>query len=206
MVKPRLLVATRSAGKQPEIRAILSQLPYEIVFPDDVGLFERAEEGSLEEAGTFEGNARLKAQYFAERSRLPTAADDSGLEVLSLQGLPGVKSKRFAMPARDQDAANNAELVGRLAGAAPERRRARYRCSVVFLANSAALPVMFEGSCSGVILEDLRGTHGFGYDPLFLSDDLGKSFGEAEPAEKDAVSHRGRAFRAFAEWLEAHPL
>jgi XTP/dITP diphosphohydrolase len=187
MVKPPLLVATRSKGKQREIVEILA---------------ETRTEDNLEDAGSFEGNARRKVEYFAKKAGLPTAADDSGLEVFSLGGAPGVKSKRFAMPAPDQDAANNAELLRRLAGAPVEQRRARYRCSVVYLPDAAALPVTFEGTCTGVILEGPKGTGGFGYDPLFLSDELGITFGEASSEAKHEVSHRGRAFRAFAEWLE----
>ncbi len=201
MVKPPLLVATRSKGKQAEITQILAEAPFRVVFPDDVGILEKREEDSLEDAGSFEGNARRKAVYFAQKSRLPTVADDSGLEVFSLGGLPGVKSKRFAMPAADQDAANNAELIRRLAGAPPERRRARYRCCVAYLPDPNGITVSFEGMCTGKIVERPRGTNGFGYDPLFLSDDLGITFGEASPEAKHEVSHRGRAFRAFAEWL-----
>jgi len=201
MVSGRLLFATRNAGKQREIREILRDPPFEIVFPDGVGLFERAEEQTLETTETFEGNARQKAEYFARRSGLPTAAEDSGIEVMSLGGLPGVRSRRFAPPDPNQDAANNQELLRRLAGASPERRRARYRSAIAFLESPTAVPRTFEGTCAGSILEAPRGSGGFGYDPLFLSDELGKSFGEAGPEEKHAVSHRGRAARAFAEWL-----
>jgi XTP/dITP diphosphohydrolase len=194
-VKPPLLVATRSRGKQREIKSILADLPVRVIFPDDAGIVETAVERKLEDAGSF-----------AQRSRLPTVADDSGIEVFSLGGAPGVRSKRFAMPAPDQDAANNAELLRRLAGAPREQRRARYRCVVVFLEDAAAIPRTFEGMCTGIILEEPRGSGGFGYDPLFLSDDLGQSFGEVDAAEKHAVSHRGRAFEAFAEWLEQNPI
>jgi XTP/dITP diphosphohydrolase len=201
MVKPPLLIATRSLGKQPEIKAILADIPYRCVFPDEAGVLETRIEDKLEDAGTFEGNALRKAEYFAQKSRMPTAADDSGIEVFSLGGLPGVKSKRFAVPSKPQDLANNEELLRRLAGAPRERRKARYRCVVSFLTTPDSLPKTFEGVCTGYILEEPRGTGGFGYDPLFWSDDLDKSFGEADPDEKHAVSHRGRAFRAFAEWL-----
>ena len=95
------------------------------------------------------------------------------------------------------DAANNAELLRRLRGAPEARRRARYRCVLVFLRDPGAVPEVFEGTCAGRILEEPAGSGGFGYDPLFFSDDLGKTFGEAEPAEKDAVSHRGKALQAF---------
>lgn len=178
---------------------------FEIVFPDDIGLSERLEEQSLELADTFGGNALRKAEYFARRSGLPTAADDSGLQVVALGGLPGVRSRRFALaegnPAA-QDEANNAELLRRLAGLPEEKRRAQYRCVVAYVPKQDGVPVTFEGSCAGRILERPRGTGGFGYDPLFWSDDLGMSFGEAKPQDKDAVSHRGRAFRALAEWLK----
>ncbi|MFQ5703875.1 MAG: non-canonical purine NTP pyrophosphatase [Gemmatimonadales bacterium] len=205
-MKKRLLFATRSAGKAREIRQILGSLPYEIVFPDDIGLYESVDEATVEDAATFSGNAQRKAEYFVRRAGMPTVAEDSGLEVFSLGGAPGVRSRRFALATQGQDEANNAELLRRLAGASPERRTARYRCSVVFLAHESALPVVFEGECRGRILKSPCGTGGFGYDPLFFSDDLGVCFGEASFADKDAVSHRGRALRAFAEWLLANPL
>ncbi len=198
-----LLVATRNAGKRREIASILADVSRRIVFPEDVGLGERLEERNIEVAETFEGNARRKAEYFARRSGLPTAADDSGLEVFALGGLPGVRSRRFALvegPPERQDAANNEELLRRLAGLAPVKRRARYRCVVVYV-RPGGVPLTFEGACTGSILEAGRGSGGFGYDPLFLSDDLGQSFGEADPADKDAVSHRARAFRKLAGWL-----
>lgn len=204
-----LLVATRSAGKQREFARILQPLGVTLAFPDDVGLAPRSEEDALELGDTFETNARHKAEYFARRSGLPTVADDSGLEVLALGGAPGVRSRRWAGASgtSDQvDAANNAELVRRLAGAPPERRRARYRCVLVFLREPGAVPESFEGSCSGRILEQPAGTGGFGYDPYFFSDELQKSFGEATPEEKDGVSHRGRAVRGLAAALERRPV
>jgi XTP/dITP diphosphohydrolase len=204
-VKPKLLVATRNPGKQREIRALLADVPFEIVFPDDRGLWEQRAEASIEDAESFEGNARRKAEYFAHLAQLPTVAEDSGLEVFALGGVPGVRSRRFAFPALpsmdEQDAANNDELLRRLAGAPPDRRRARYRCVVCYLEHADAVPQTFEGVCLGRILEGPEGTAGFGYDPLFFSDDLGKAFGVATPEEKAGVSHRGRAFRAFAAWL-----
>ena len=202
----RVLFATRSAGKQRELRELGAGLPYEFVVPDDAGLFEQPEEENLENAETFEGNARRKAEYFARRSGLPTVAEDSGLEVLSLGGAPGVRSKRFAGATDDPDAANNAELLRRLHGAPPARRRARYRCVMVWIEQAGAPPRVFEGSSTGSILEAPLGSSGFGYDPLFFSDDLGKSFGEASPGEKHTVSHRGRAFQGLVAWLADHPV
>ncbi len=204
----KLLVATRSLGKKREIRSLLGRLPYEIVFPEDVGLYETPEEQLIETEQTFEGNACKKAEYFQQRARIPTVADDSGIEVLSLGGLPGVRSRRFAMavPGQDIDLANNNALLQRLAGAPADRRGARYRCVVVLIEDRGAVPLVFEGSCRGRIETEAKGTGGFGYDPLFYSHDLEKTFGEASQREKDGVSHRGEAFTALAEWLEAHPL
>lgn len=196
----KLLVATRSEGKQREVRAVLEAAGHEVLFPDEAGIRERPEEEALETAETFAGNALRKAEYFARRSGLPTVADDSGLEVLSLGGDPGVRSKRWAgiegSPA-DVDAANNRELVRRLAGAPDRRRTARYRCVLAYLPSPGAVPELFEGACSGRILAEPRGSGGFGYDPYFWSDDLAKTFGEATPAEKNAVSHRARALAAL---------
>lgn len=202
----KLLAATRSAGKQTEIRRVLEPAGVEVVFPDDVGLFQTAAEERLELGETFEANARHKAEYFSRLSGLPTVADDSGLEVFALGGAPGVRSRRWAGAAGggvEVDAANNAELLRRLQGAPQARRRARYRCVLVYLPAPGALPEVFEGSCAGFILERPRGREGFGYDPLFFSDDLGRSFGEAAPDEKDGVSHRGRALHRLAARLES---
>jgi XTP/dITP diphosphohydrolase len=202
----KLLAATRSRGKQPEIRRVLEPGGVEVIFPDDAGLWETPIEETLELAESFEGNARRKAEHFARLSGLPTVADDSGLEVLALGGAPGVRSRRWAGATgsgEEVDAANNAELLRRLRGAPEPRRRARYRCVLVLLRDSGAVPQVFEGVATGRILEEPRGSRGFGYDPLFLSDDLGRTFGEVSPDVKDAVSHRGRALRALAEAL--HP-
>lgn len=202
----KLLVATRSAGKQPEVRRLLEGSGLEPVFPDDLMLFEEPAEVTLEQSDNFLTNARMKAEYFARRSGLPTVADDSGLEVFYLLGAPGAQSRRWAGASGtpvEVDAANNAELLRRLLGAPEAKRRARYRCVLVLIRSVGSMPEAFEGSCGGRILEAPKGDHGFGYDPLFFSDELGKTFGEASDAEKDGVSHRGRAFRALAEAMKA---
>lgn len=205
----QLLVATRNPGKQREIAEILRDVPCTLRFLNDAGIPERVEEDTLEHADSFIGNACRKAEYFARLTGGPAVADDSGIEVFALGGAPGVRSRRFAMltgPMVEQDEANNRELLRRLAGLPEDRRRARYRCVVAFVARPNGVPQTFEGVCNGRILEAPQGSGGFGYDPLFFSDDLGRSFGEAAPADKDRVSHRGRAFRAFAEWLAQHPI
>jgi len=198
----RLLIASRSAGKQAEVKRVLEAAGYEVVFPDDFGIPEDEAEATLELADSFEANARAKAEYFAKRTGLPTVADDSGLEVLMLGGAPGVRSKRWAgatgTPAA-VDAANSAELLRRLHGAPTTKRSARYRCVLVYLQAPNAIPVVVEGQTAGRILEVAEGSNGFGYDPLFWSADLGKSFGMASPVEKDGVSHRGRALAKLVE-------
>ena len=203
-----LLVATRSLGKQREIRRLLAPAGIPILFPDDAGVPPDPTEERLELADTFEANARAKAEYFARRTGLATVADDSGLEVFALGGLPGVRSKRWAASGGagvELDRANNAELLRRLLGAPAARRRARYRCVLAYLTSPGAVPEIFEGECTGTILDGPQGEGGFGYDPLFRSDDLGRSFGEAGETEKDAVSHRGRAFRALLDRLAGLP-
>ena len=200
----KLLFATRSAGKQREVRRILDAAGHEVVFPDEAGVPETRIEETLEVSDSFETNARVKAEYFLKKTGLPTVADDSGLEVFSLGGQPGVRSKRWANASgtpKQVDEANNAELLRRLAGAPEKRRRARYRCVLVFLPAANAFPEVAEGFTAGLILEAPRGSGGFGYDPLFLSDDLGKTFGEATAGEKDAISHRGKALAVLIERL-----
>jgi XTP/dITP diphosphohydrolase len=205
----KLLVATRNAGKQREMRRLLAGSPVEPVFPEDVRVPESAAEDALELHDSFQGNAWAKAEYFGRKTGLPTVADDSGLEVFSLGGEPGVRSRRWAGAAgspADIDAANNAHLMHRLAGAAEPRRRARYRCVLALYRHRGALPEFFEGHCPGLITTEPRGDHGFGYDPYFRSEDLGQTFGEASDDAKDQVSHRGRAVRALLQALAAHPL
>lgn len=201
----KLLVATRSAGKQREVKRLLAESGLELLFPEDLNLFEDPSEDLLEQADSFRANALAKAAHFAKRSQLPTVADDSGLEVFYLGGAPGTRSKRWAAAtgtSEEIDAANNAELVRRLAGAPETKRMARYRCALVLIRKPGAMPEIFEGECAGRILEAPAGGSGFGYDPYFFSADLGKSFGEATDTEKDGVSHRGRAFRALAAALQ----
>ena len=201
----RILFASRSAGKQREVKRVLEAAGHEVVFPDDVGVWESEAEEGLELSDSFETNARHKAEYFARKSGVPTLADDSGLEVLMLGGQPGARSKRWSGAkgtAAEVDAANNAELLRRLLGAPALKRSARYRCVMVFLATPTAVPVVVSGETAGRILEEAEGTNGFGYDPYFWSADLGKSFGVATAEEKDSVSHRGRALAKLVEALK----
>lgn len=203
----KLLIATRSDGKVREIRELFAGLPFEIVFPPDLSLPRLPEEGDLEQGTTYAENAVAKARHFAGRSGIATCADDSGLEVDALGGAPGVYSARFAdregslVRGQSADAANNALLLEKLAGVPAERRTARYRCVVAYLRTPTAVPELVEAGCEGVIGFEPRGAGGFGYDPLFVSNDLRVTFGEAPRAAKQRVSHRGRAFRALIEVL-----
>jgi XTP/dITP diphosphohydrolase len=213
-VRP-LLVATRSRGKQAELRRLLAPLGRPIVFPEDIGLAESPQEATLEVARTFEENARAKARWFAAASGLDAIADDSGLEVDALDGAPGVRSKRFAGrdgPDHEVTAANNAELLRRLEGVPAERRGARYRCSLVLVPSPAKQgegphaersELAVDGTASGRILTEPQGTGGFGYDPLFWSEDLRMSFGNASAEDKGRVSHRGRAVEALIRALSS---
>jgi len=205
----KLLVATRSPGKVREIRELFSGLPFELTLPADLLLERLPDEADLEHSASYAENAVAKARYFAARSGLPTVADDSGIEVEALGGRPGPHSARWAglsggaggAGASDPDRANNALLLERLADVPEARRTARYRCVVAFLATPGGAPEIVEATCDGVILTAPRGSGGFGYDPLFFSPELQMTFGEAAPAAKHRVSHRGRAFRALIEVL-----
>jgi XTP/dITP diphosphohydrolase len=197
----KLLVGTRSAGKTREIRELFVGLPFELSFPADRLLEPLPEEADLERSMSYVENAVTKARYFATRGGLPTVADDSGIEVEALGGAPGPRSARWAKAGDDVDAANNTLLLEQLAGVPEERRGARYRCVVAFLATPSSVPEIVEATCDGFMLTEPRGTGGFGYDPLFYAPELHMSFGEAPPAAKHRVSHRGRAFRALIEVL-----
>jgi XTP/dITP diphosphohydrolase len=193
----RLLVATRSGGKMRELRSLLAPLGRTLVTLDDVGIVPGPEEDALEQFDTFEANALAKARYFARVSGLPTVADDSGLEVTALGGKPGVHSKRWsgssAPDGPELEAVNRRKLLRELGDAAD--RRARFVCVAAYA--DGRLELIQRGETTGVILHRERGEGGFGYDPLFLSDDLGVTLAECGAEEKDRVSHRGRAFAAL---------
>ncbi|HEX2673869.1 MAG TPA: non-canonical purine NTP pyrophosphatase [Polyangiaceae bacterium] len=198
-----LLVATRSSGKLHELRALFGSVGIPVVDLVEAGLEASTEEDDLENADTFEENALAKARYFARRAGRAVVADDSGLEVEALGGRPGVRSKRWSGRADlvgvALDEANNAHLLGALRGVTD--RRARYVCVAAYVDASEELTA--RGTSTGVMLDRPRGGGGFGYDPYFLSDELGRTFAEASVAEKERVSHRGRAFRALIAALQS---
>ena len=191
------LLATRSAGKLRELVPLFAARGIDVIDLTAAGIVESAAEDELEAYATFEENALAKARYFHARSGRPTFADDSGLEVDALGGAPGVMSKRWSgrsdLAGQALDDENNRLLLERLHGAA--NRRARYVCVAAYVDAGRAL--VNRGETVGQIIDVPRGEHGFGYDPYFLSSELDRTFGEATGAEKEGVSHRGRAFRAL---------
>ena len=197
----KILLATHNRNKAREVSEILFDYrdrlgEIELLTFDDVGIADDIEENG----STFEENALIKARVGGQAGFL-TIADDSGIEVDALDGAPGIYSARFSGPHGD-DEANNRLLLAKLAGLPPESRTARYVAAI-----ACVLPdgdsFTLRGTTEGRILDHYEGSGGFGYDPLFWSLDLNKSFGRATPEEKNAVSHRGRAVRLFAEELIA---
>ena len=194
----RIVVATRSAGKLAELRPLFASAGHEVVDLASAGIAERAAEEKLEEFATFEENALAKARYFARLAAgHAVVADDSGLGVRALGGEPGVMSKRWSgrpdLSGRALDAANNAKLMARLAGVTD--RSARFVCAAALVAGDRE--VVWRGETEGMIVDAARGAGGFGYDPYFESVELGRTFAELSVAEKERVSHRGRAFRGL---------
>jgi len=205
MARRRLLVATRSRHKLRELQELLDLRHTELVSPDDVGIPDEPHETGR----TFEANAALKARFYARRSGLPTLADDSGLEVDALGGRPGVWTRRYAGP-NASDADNNAKLLAELEGVPDVERGARYVCVLALalpdgVGARGGLPVRaVRGTFRGRIATSVRGSGGFGYDPLFEPADEppgGRTVGEMTAAEKHARSHRAKAARRMAPIL-----
>ncbi len=192
----RLVLATGNPGKVRELTPWLAPLGVELVAQGALGVTSAAEE-----APTYVENALLKARHAARATGLPALADDSGLEVDALGGAPGVRSARYAGPGAT-DEANNRRLLKALAGVPETRRSARFRCLLVFLPRpDHPAPLICEGVWEGRVLEAPRGTGGFGYDPLFLDPELGRSAAELTPEEKARRSHRGQALACLARRL-----
>ncbi len=217
LAMPRIFIATSNAGKLRDFAAAAAQYGVEIVSLPGFGSLASV----VEDGATFEDNARKKAEHYSRH--LPTEivlADDSGLKVAALQGAPGVMSARYAFISGSRcihvpnsldvtvsgagtgnapDAENNSRLLAELDGVPKSQRQARFVC-VIAAARGGKTLATFRGEAEGVILNEARGSNGFGYDPLFHSMELGKTFAELSAEEKAAVSHRGRAFRKVLEW------
>ncbi len=204
-----LLLATRSTGKLRELLPMCAARGIEALGLDAAGVVESRVEEELEMLDSFEGNALAKARHFHAQTGLPTAADDSGLVVPALGGLPGVKSKRWSgrpdLTGRALDDENNRLLLERLrVGGGIEDRRAYYVCAAAYI--DSAGEVVCRGEVHGRIIDAPRGDEGFGYDPYFAADELGgRTFGEASREEKETVSHRARAFSALLDAIAERP-
>ncbi len=186
----RLVLATRNAHKVREFETLL--IPHEIVaLPDAVQL-------PPETAETFAGNALGKARAAVAATGLPAIADDSGIESAALGGAPGVRSARYA-----GEGAGDDENLAKLLREAPAGSPLAYVCALAYV-DAAGTEQVVEGRCTGTLTHQPRGEGGFGYDPAFLPDDMSdeRTMAELDPAEKDAISHRGRAARALLALLE----
>jgi XTP/dITP diphosphohydrolase len=189
---PTVVLASRNSHKLAEMRRLLAPAGIDVQpLPDAVEL-------PPEEGDSYETIALVKARAAAGALGRPAIADDSGIEAGALDGAPGVRSARFAGP-RAGDADNLAKLM-RLVPAGSELR---FVCALAYVDPAGGIERVFTGECRGRLAEARRGAHGFGYDPAFLADEgpPGKTLAECSDAEKDAISHRGKAVRAFARWI-----
>jgi XTP/dITP diphosphohydrolase len=200
----KVFLASRNAGKLAEMQRILTaHLPDILVLGlDDVAPYDEP----AETEPTFEGNAVLKARAAVTATGLPSLADDSGLCVDALNGMPGVLSARWAgvgdAPRQVKDDANNALLLAQLADVPDERRGAAFVCAVAFVVPGGE-PLVVTGRMPGRVIREIRGSGGFGYDVLFCADGHDVTSAELPAAEKDAISHRGQALRAVAPLVAA---
>lgn len=201
------ILATRNLGKLRELRALFADAGIDVVDLGQAAIEETPEEDGIEVYDTFEENAVAKARFFGERAGGRTVvADDSGLEVFALGGEPGVRSRRWCGRADLEgvglDAANNALLLERLRGV--RDLRATFVCAAAWWGEGG--PIVVRGEVHGHLVSEPAGGEGFGYDPYFFSSDLGRTLGVATVAEKQRVSHRGRAFRALLDALRVRRL
>lgn len=186
-----ILIATKNRGKLREVQDILAGLPAVWATLDQFPDLPEA----VEDADSFEGNAACKAMHYARLTGLWTLADDSGLEVDALGGAPGVYSARYAGVQGD-DAANNAKLIAQLAGVPSDQRTARFRCAIA-LAGTEGILATACGSFEGLIVDDPRGSNGFGYDPHFFVPLFGMTAAQLPPEQKNRISHRAKALTAI---------
>ncbi len=195
----RIVIATGNPHKVQEIRAVLAPLGFEVLSLADLPVPAPPEPD--EPGATFEENARIKARYYAQALRATVLADDSGLEIDALQGAPGVHSAYWAGSEgsrAERDARNNAKLVQAIRGVPFDQRRARFVCTMCLATAEGDVLVEVRGEFEGVVSEEPRGGHGFGYDPHLFLPELGVSSAELAPEKKNELSHRGRAVRQLA--------
>lgn len=203
-----ILIATGNPGKYREIVAVLSEpitagdLSVKWTMLRDLGL-EIAE--PVEDQSTFAGNAALKAMHYAKAAGMWTLADDSGLAVDALDGAPGVLSARYAdapqdLPRAQRDRANNQKLIAALNGVSPEKRTARFHCALA-ISDGERIIATAEGTFEGRIIDDARGSNGFGYDPHFYIPSLDQTAAELPAEQKNRLSHRGQALQKLCAIL-----
>ena len=194
----KIVIATKNPGKVREMAAALSALPFDVVSLAEFGELPDA----IEDGKTFAENARIKAAFYQQQTGCACIADDSGLEIAVLDGAPGIHSARFAGFHAD-DATNNAKMVEELQRAGVSESAADYRCAIAFVDEDGAV-LTAEGRCDGPIKLTPRGTNGFGYDPYFYPQEYpGRTMAELTLAEKQQISHRGKALKVLVQKLEA---
>lgn len=194
----KVVLATGNPGKVREIQRILGDLGVEVVPQSELGVGDADETGA-----SFVANALIKARHASLITGLPAIADDSGLVVDALGGRPGVYSARYS-GADATDESNIDKLLRELEGVPGEQRTAAFHCCAVFVSADDSTSLVAEGRWAGKILEQRRGTEGFGYDPVFFDPECGRTAAELGPELKNARSHRGKALTALAEMLRHH--
>ncbi|MFT3968925.1 MAG: RdgB/HAM1 family non-canonical purine NTP pyrophosphatase [Micropruina sp.] len=193
----RIVLATHNAKKLTELRRVVAEqrLALDVLGLDEVTAYPEPAETER----TFEGNALLKARACVAATGLPALADDSGIAVDLLNGMPGVRSARWAgTGATDQ--ANLDLLIAQLADTDPADRTARFVCAVAYV-DAAGAEHVLRATMEGTLVSEPRGSNGFGYDPIFVAEGNTRTNAELSAAEKDAISHRGKAVRAMLQWL-----
>lgn len=193
-----LVIATRNEKKLRELRRYLKSVKLKVVSLNEMGPSPRVRE----DKHTFKGNAVKKALTVSRFTGSLVLADDSGLEVKALGGLPGVKSARFAGP-RKKDHDNTVKVLKLMEGVPSKERAARFVCAVA-IADAGKIIKIIEKSCSGRIAYSAKGRHGFGYDPIFLIPKYGRTFGELGLKTKDRMSHRSKALKKAREFLKSY--
>lgn len=196
--KSRLVIATRNEGKAAEIRTLFGDTPFELL---SLSIFKEAGEAP-ETEDSYEGNATSKARYYAASTGEFVLADDSGLEVVALNGAPGVLSARYAGPTAS-DSERRLKLLDEIARAQAADRSARFVCALALASKTAEIIKVTHGICAGSICLEPRGNSGFGYDPIFIPKDHEQTFGELAEPVKNRISHRAKAIVLMRRFLLA---
>jgi len=193
----RVVLASSNKGKLRELATLLAPLGYDVIAQNTLGIETPPETGD-----TFTANALLKARHAAAVSNLPSLADDSGIEVDALDGRPGIYSARYAGEgASDED--NLRKMLREMEGVPAGKRTARYQCIIAFVsAADDPNPILATGAWEGTLITAPRGLGGFGYDPIFIPSGFDRTAAELDPAEKNSLSHRGKALRALVTQLQ----